>query len=111
MKNKELIQEAYDILKVIPPKKWITWRYGEIEGENFCAMGHLNKYYSKGKSSYISSKGNKINNIATKFLIRKYNLDKCIPNVNDSTNVNGYKQKAPKARVLKLLKDILKEET
>ena len=99
------IQKALDILTPIPRKDWIISKY--TNGVNkCCAVGHFNRLVNN-ESDYSYS------NCFHSEL--EMDLRRATSNVDgdDISHVNNfevgkYKQKTPKGRVIRFLKDLLK---
>lgn len=118
MKKKETVaQKALRLLSTVPKSKFITSNFTDEKGK-CCAVGHYQRLqnnkndYSKVNCSDgvgFLNDGCDLRIKSKKFLAEKYNLlGPSIATVNNETTVNGYTQKTIKARVIRLLKDMVK---
>ncbi len=110
-------QEALRLLSEIPEKEFIVNEF--TNGENkCCAIGHYERLKSENPDDYslnncadiyTQSHGRKLRDITGEYIRQKYDIHGTIAFVNNSDDVNGYNQKTPKARVIALLKDMVKD--
>ncbi len=107
-------QEALKLLTNVPSKDFIIDNYTDKIGK-CCAIGHLMRLKSKNPNDYSLRNCNDghestIRQLSQTYLnVNKKGFNSSIASVNNSTNIDGYKQKTPKARVIALLKDMVKE--
>lgn len=103
MTNKEILQDALNILELIPQDKWITDVYTNYSGK-CCALGHYGTHYD---SYYRAELLRSASKIALRILhpdIPSQNRIS-IATINNFSNVNGYTESEIKDRVIHFLKD------
>lgn len=115
IKSKETIaQEALRLLSTVPEDKWTTFSYTDLK-EKCCAIGHYNRLKSKNQNDYSSRNcsddcgPDTLRQKSAEFLKAVHNAEYGdLATVNNTTNINGYKQESIKERVINCLADMVK---
>lgn len=100
MTNKELLQDALNILEPIPQDKWVTGVFSDGNG-NHCALGHYMSKRSWEQMEYLR--------LASEHALTVLHpgipafID--IATINNNDDVNGYTEPVIKDRVIHFLKD------
>lgn len=111
MKTETTAQEALRLLKPVPSKQWCITKFVIPEKKQCCALGHWHRL--KNNKGSFQFQGWQVNEgdlryISERFIREKYGKWDSIASVNNRPETNNYKQKSIKARVIALLKDMVK---
>lgn len=110
-------QKALKLLSQVPSKEFIIGRFTDEVGK-CCAIGHLQRLTSANPNDYKTSNcfdkadsySLKVRVLCQHYLEEKHKTEyKDLSSINNGEKVNGYTQKTPKARVIAVLKDMVKE--
>ena len=102
--------KALKLLKPIPANEWIIDDYTDNIGK-CCAIGHLVRLTNEDPTDYSRYKcytnhGDKVYDFVRhevkSFISTKHGLSADLASVNNDNDVNGYNQKKPKTRVIKI---------
>lgn len=108
-----LAQKALTFIEPINRNEFITSKYSD-EKSKCCVLGHINRLSNDPTdyslfNCYDGSLERQLRQSSKRFLSEKHKIyDVDIANVNNDPIYNGYKQKGIKARVVNLLKDMIK---
>lgn len=105
-------QKALELIEPIPVKDFIGNIFSN-EKDKCCVLGHINRLSNNPEdysySNCINSDlGHQIRGSSSEFLNKWYNTSWVdIADVNNEPNVTGFKKGSRKARVVKLLKQMI----